>query len=255
MTNCVMKIEGARLDELSQQILVHLYDADEPRTVAEMKDDLGVQRQSIWYRLTTHLSDASLVMEASPDRRLFEDGPFWKLSEKGQRFVAEHYDGLAKPKSLEAVSEAVLEARREAESAKESVQGYRRKLYELRQEQEETEEVLKHITSKDHISRRKMVEFFDQKGNDIMQSANADVSLLESRIDDLRGDIEETRERVEVLSDYASAALNRAKSNEDELDVACRAHNNVHDRIEALEAKLTELEEGVDEMESGLLSF
>ncbi|WP_312909305.1 hypothetical protein [Natronosalvus caseinilyticus] len=92
------------------------------------------------------------------------------------------------------MSEVALEAKRGDESVKESVQGYRRKLYRLKKEQEATEEVLEHITSKDHITREDMVRFMHKKSNDVMQSASADVSLLEARIDELREDIEETRD-------------------------------------------------------------
>ncbi|WP_312910159.1 hypothetical protein [Natronosalvus caseinilyticus] len=234
MDGPVMKVNGARIDELSQQILIALYDASSPQTVADLKSTLGEKRQRVWYRVHEHLSSAGLVSRIdNPERTMIREGPFWKLSVSGQMFVKDNHDELARPKSLDMMSKDVYEACQTAKSAKDSVQGYRQKLYRLKKEQQETEVVLNHLTSKETITRNEMVTFVNDKVSNAVKSNSAEASRVESRLDELEAKFEELTEGIQAVNAHVQRKADHDDVKElgQKLERVCHLYQEIEDGL------------------------
>lgn len=137
MSDVIELDDGARVDVASQKILVRLNPKEwtytgELQAAAELS-----QNGQVLYRLVEHLIPAGLVEEGK--RRREQDTRRFRLTRDGSEWLETHQEEVAHPASRAETQEMAFEALDAAESAKESVQNYRRKVYRLKQRIEELE--------------------------------------------------------------------------------------------------------------------
>ncbi|MFC6963948.1 hypothetical protein ACFQJ8_20155, partial [Halocatena marina] len=87
------------------------------------------QSSQVLYRLEQHLIPAGFVEEARRERE--HDFRKFRLTGSGQMWVDEHAEALEYPATRAETQEMAYEAVEQAESAKESVQNYRKKLHRM----------------------------------------------------------------------------------------------------------------------------
>jgi chromosome segregation ATPase len=135
--------DGNRIDRASQKILRELKEGGEwiRGLTLRRAADLS-QNTQVFYRVEEHLLPAGLVEEAA---RTGQDGYVeprrFRLTSEGEEWVESHAAALAEPATREEAREMAGEAYEAAESARESVQNYRKKLYRVRSRVEELEEL------------------------------------------------------------------------------------------------------------------
>lgn len=131
-----------RVDTASQRMLRAFLDS-EVRNTSELRyeGDLSQNAQVI-HRVESHLIPAGLIEEIEREARRggTKDVRRFRLTEGGREWVEEHEELIVEPVTVDEAREMAREAVKEAESAKGSVQSYRKKVYDLRRKLEAAEE-------------------------------------------------------------------------------------------------------------------
>ena len=134
--------DGHRLDAASQKILWALrnpwHDRDwmrgsQLRNAAELS-----QNRQVYYRTEKYLEPAGLVEEK--DRRRKDDPRAFRLTDEGEQWVDAHEEHLKAPVGRIETQQMAREAMDEAESAKESVRNYRKKLHRVKSDTDDLKE-------------------------------------------------------------------------------------------------------------------
>lgn len=216
-----------RVDRASQKILWALKGAGwtygRPlRRAAELS-----QNTQVFYRMEQHLIPSGLVEEAErPDRDDgLEEPRQFRLTREGQQWVAEHAEELASPVTRAETQEMAREASEAAESARASVQNYRKQVHELKQRVSALEELVERVSSLegtveyqggsiDGLRSKKAntsdVEELEERLSGRLSEFEADHAAFEEKVDqgfenagetfaDLSADDETLRKRIEEL--------------------------------------------------------
>lgn len=215
--------EGGRVDVASQKILIRLRKGGwvytgELREVTELE-----QNSQVLYRLEEHLIPAGFVHEASRDRE--NEFRKFQLTSQGQLWVDNHEEELSYPASRAETQEMAYQAVGAAESAKESVQKYRKKVYRLRKKVDGLEGLVERVEDNETSIERnrgslnglrerkadestvanvtaEFVEFRDEiseKHEGAVDRLGGRLDGQEMVIDELHGEIEQLREENEEL--------------------------------------------------------
>lgn len=135
--------DGYRIDRASQVMLQALNGDDEwvrGQTLREAAD--LAQNGQVFYRMEEHLMPAGLAQEAARTERNGHVEPRqFRLTSEGVEWVTEHADALVIPTTREEAAAKAGAAYEAAESARSSVQNYRKKLYRVKGRVEELEEL------------------------------------------------------------------------------------------------------------------
>jgi chromosome segregation ATPase len=215
--------DGNRIDRASQVILRALNGGDEwvrGKTLREAAD--LSQNGQVFYRMEEHLIPSGLAQEAARTERNGHVEPRqFRLTEEGGAWVDEHADTLAIPTTREEAAEKAGAAYEAAESARSSVQNYRKKLHRVKSRVEEIEEQqethhtgLSNMWQQSENTRERSeetaaaVEELQEQVGGIEESVSEleeEVSSIERRMSEeserreesLREDLEEVREQAE----------------------------------------------------------
>ncbi|MDF9748307.1 helix-turn-helix domain-containing protein [Natrinema salsiterrestre] len=247
--NKVYNFGENRVDSLSQKILIALADQDQPLSNAELAREFGVNRGKTHTRLNKHLIPADFVQKEQGDR--IGDGPYYSLTTSGTMWVEDKRDELERPTTLDEVSERVLEAQRESESAKNSVQNYRKKLYQVKQENEKIEEKLDEIRSKGAggVSHEDMVDFVDFRSTQVQRDIDARDSRLDARVDALSEDLETLGENIIHVHKQTQENSEGIDGVAEEMNKARNSFFAVQERVDEVESEIEDIR--VDEDSGG----
>lgn len=175
--------DGYKIDGSSQRMLRALRGGDwhysaTLRDAAELDDNRQVS-----YRMEHYLGPAGLVLEAVREETEKEARRF-KLSDEGEAWVEAHADDLLAPTTREEIADLAQQGYTEGSEAKDSVQGYRKKLSRYKNQVEEVREQLEYI--RDHHD-----EYFRRVGAVERESEDS-----RERSKDAKQGVEELREAV-----------------------------------------------------------
>lgn len=180
-----LSVDGYKLDGPSQRMLRALrgggwrYSAS-LRSAADLEDNRQVS-----YRMEKYLGPAGLVIEAARQEPEKEARQF-KLTDEGEAWVEDHAEELLAPTTREEIADLAQQGYTEGTEAKDSVQGYRKKLSRYKNQVEEVREQLEHI--RDHHD-----EYFRR------------VSAVEKESEDSRERSKEAKQGVEELREAVGA--------------------------------------------------
>jgi len=178
-----LSADGYKLDGPSQRMLRALrggnwlYSAT-LRDAAELEDNRQVS-----YRMEHHLGPAGLVLEAARDEPEKEARRF-KLSDEGEAWVEAHADELLAPTTREEIADLAQQGYTEGTEAKDSVQGYRKKLSRYKNQVDEVREEIAHVRD-DHDEYFRRVNSVEKESEDSRE-----------RSKDAKHAVEELREEV-----------------------------------------------------------
>ena len=207
--------DGYRVDRASQVILRTLNGGDEwvrGKTLREAAD--LSQNGQVFYRMEEHLIPAGLAQEAARTERNGHVEPRqFRLTEEGMAWIEEHAEILATPTTREETAAKAGEAYEVAESARESVQSYRKKLYRVKSRVEDLEELPERVRetetklqyqagSLDEIRSRateteEAYEEFAEESRKVMERQQREIETLQEENDALREKIERLEEKLE----------------------------------------------------------
>jgi chromosome segregation ATPase len=135
-------VDGNRIDRESQKILIRLNEsqwtyATSLRDVAELS-----QNGQVFYRMEEYLIPAGLVEEKAreDDATAYRGRRKFRLTRTGSSWLDEHEEAVAVPKSRAETQQMAYEAKEAAESAKDSVQEYRKKVNRIKNTAEDVED-------------------------------------------------------------------------------------------------------------------
>jgi hypothetical protein len=186
-----LSADGYKLDGSSQRMLRALrgggwqYSAS-LRDAAELEDNRQVS-----YRMEQYLSPAGLVVEAVREEPEKEARRF-KLTDEGEAWVEAHAEELLAPTSREEIADLAQQGYTEGTEAKDSVQGYRKKLSRYKNQVEEVREQLEHI--RDHHD-----EYFNR-----VRSVEKESEDSRARSKEAKQGVKELREAVEARATVES---------------------------------------------------
>jgi chromosome segregation ATPase len=192
--------DGHRIDRASQVMLRALNAGDEwvrGKTLREAAD--LSQNGQVFYRMEEHLIPAGLVQEAARRERNGHVEPRqFRVTEEGAAWVEEHAEALAIPTTREETAAKAGEAYEAAESARSSVQDYRKKLHRVKGRVEEVEDAVEEIGEKQENMTVSVMSVSDRSESNKERSKEtaAVVAELEERV----GEIEELVARLEEES-------------------------------------------------------
>lgn len=213
-----------RIDRASQRMLQGLVEF-EVRTTSELCEVAELsQNNQVIYRMENHLKPAGLVEELERSSRWGSSSGARRfvLSRTGNLWIEEHEEEMGGVVTVEEMRVGVREAVETAESARSSVQNYRKKVSRLKgrvEEAEETAEDAKRAIEKeqshDKIARDKAGEAWKQA-----DSVSRDVNGLEGNLGALRSrvsDLEEENEKLEGRLEAIEKKLNEVIDTQNEI--------------------------------------
>jgi len=227
--------DGYRVDSSSQKILWALrapwHDdgwvrGSSLRNAAELS-----QNRQVFYRVEEYLDPAGLVEEK--ERRRESDPRAFRLTDEGERWVDAHEETLAAPVNRRETQQLAREAMDEAEAAKESVQGYRKKLHrvksdvdELKERSGEQADRIDDVKSTTTMNAIRINQAEDEKADEEesrerLRAAKQDLKdenrQLRDRVRSLEAALEDEQERTDSLSEDVTALQERLEAIEEEL--------------------------------------
>ncbi len=200
-----LSADGYRIDGPSQRMLRALR-GGEWQYSATLRDaaDLEDNRQ-VSYRVEEYLGPAGLVLEAARQEPEKEARRF-KLTDEGEAWVEAHAEELLAPTDREEIAELAQQGYTEGTEAKDSVQGYRKKLSRYKSQVEEVREQLNHIQNHhdEYFNRVSSVEKESEDSRARSKEAKQGVKELREAVEDRA-----TIERVESVSEDVSGVERR----------------------------------------------
>jgi hypothetical protein len=159
-----LSADGYKIDGPSQRMLRALRGGDwhyssTLRDAAELDDNRQVS-----YRMEHHLGPAGLVLEAVREEPEKEARRF-KLSDEGEAWVEAHADELLAPTTREEIADHAQQGYTEGTEAKDSVQGYRKKLSRYKNQVDEVREQIGHVQD-DHDQYFRRVRSVEKESED-----------------------------------------------------------------------------------------
>lgn len=251
MENGTIKTEDARIDALSQKILLSLDNAAEPQAAATIANDLGVNRQNVWYRLREHLSAADLVTstQETPDSWTRSDGPYWALSATGSMWVDARRNELEKPKSIDEMGEMTLQALEKAADANSKMESHSTGIRQLRKRTTSIENELDDLREKDELTPEDEVHLQELVADRVRQDIKADLDMMSAQIGDIgKIDLQECKTIADALVKIIKGLDNHQAS----LENQSAALDTLESDMEDIRVALTEMDAEVDEIESRL---
>ena len=178
-----LSADGYKLDGPSQRMLRALRGGDWQYS-ATLRDagELDDNRQ-VSYRMEHYLGPAGLVLEAVRDDPGKEARRF-KLSDDGAAWVEAHADELLAPTTREEIADLAQQGYTEGTEAKDSVQGYRKKLSRYKNQVDEVRKQIGHVQD-DHERYFRRVNAVEKESEDSRE-----------RSKDAKHAVEELREAV-----------------------------------------------------------
>ena len=219
--------DGHRIDRASQ-VMLRALNGDEEwvrgQTLREAAD--LAQNGQVFYRMEEHLLPTGLAQEAARRERNGHVEPRqFRLTEEGRAWVDEHADLLAIPTTREEAAAKAGAAYEAAESARSSVQNYRKKLHRQKGRVEELGEAVEEIAS-------------TQEGMDMQQvSVSRRSQQNEERSKATAEAVEELQERVGAVEETVATLEEEAVERERRTQEESKA------RDEFLRADLAEVRE------------
>ena len=220
--------DGHRIDRASQVILRALNGDDEwvrGKTLREAAD--LSQNGQVFYRMEEHLLPAGLAQEAARTERDGHVEPRqFRLTEEGAGWVEEHAEALAIPTTLEETATKAGEAYEAAESARSSVQNYRKKLYRVKSRVDDLEELPERV-------RETETKLQYQAGS--LDEIRSQTSEIDEAHEELRETVERQHEEIESLVEENAMLQERAEQLERKLERTVRQQaEREYDRYEYL---------------------
>lgn len=214
MTDVIKMGDSVRIDGASQKILVRLNSVDWTYT-GSLQDAAELpQNSQVLYRLEEHLVPSGLVEEGK--RRTDLDARRFRLTRDGEEWLDAHQEEVARPASRAETQEMAYRAVDEAESAKQSVQAYRKKVHRIdnrlddldavEDQVDENESELGYQSGHIHGLRDRKadesdVERVDERLDEAEQERAEDMDHVERRIDAQEDAIRDLREDVQTLQE------------------------------------------------------
>lgn len=217
-----------RIDRASQRMLRGLAESEVLNTTElRHRTDLS-QNAQVSHRLENHLIPAGLVDEIEREARPggTKDVRRFRLTTDGHEWVAERSEELDEVVTIEEVRAAAREARSDASSAKDSVQSYRRKVYQLKCQVDEVGEDIEELEEwkenqvmttdmmwaryKETLREDQICDVVDERLNEALESVaehaevqemNGRIAELESVVGDLESELGVMREKLGVLEE------------------------------------------------------
>lgn len=197
----VIMVDGYRIDRASQKILLRLNtedwtNASKLREVAELS-----QNGQVFYRMEEHLIPLDFVLEKPRDDdtggRGYHNRRQFVLTRSGASWLADHEDEVAQPASRVETQQMAYEALDEAESAKESVQNYRRKVHRIKEYAEDVEGAIEKVQEmlEERSSHRDKIEQKALKAESDAHSVSDMLSKAEDRLSGRIDGVEEQQKR------------------------------------------------------------
>ena len=200
-----LSADGYRIDGPSQRMLRALR-GGEWQYSATLRDaaDLEDNRQ-VSYRVEEYLGPAGLVLEAARQEPEKEARRF-KLTDEGEAWVEAHAEELLAPTDREEIAELAQQGYTEGTEAKDSVQGYRKKLSRYKSQVEEVREQLNHIQNHhdEYFNRVSSVEKESEDSRARSKEAKQGVKELREAVGERA-----TIERVESMGEDVSSVERR----------------------------------------------
>lgn len=246
MTKKLVK-DGNPVDKTSQRILQHLYAQDEAATSTELRDTCGVEHsQTISYRIAEHLSPANLVTWTEEDTTgAASSRRHYRLTDEGEDWVVDRLDAMARPADMAETVDAAVEAQstadeafKEARSAKESVQTYRKKLHRL-----------KTRSTEDHQRIAELEDRLDEQTQTLQlvssdaENAKKETDQLSGIVDELEQLVEEHDDRLGDLDDQLDGIESRVASVSTSLDDVEGTQRDISDRSQSIDERVRRLEQ------------
>lgn len=174
---------GYRIDGSSQRMLRVLRGGDwhysaTLRDAAELDDNRQVS-----YRMEHYLGPAGLVLEAVREEPEKEARRF-KLSDDGEAWVEAHAEELLAPTTREEIANLAQQGYTEGTEAKDSVQGYRKKLSRYKNQVDEVREQIGHVQDdhKRYFQRVRSVEKESEDSRERSKEAKQGVKELREAV-------------------------------------------------------------------------
>lgn len=219
MSDVIKLDDGNRIGRPSQKILMCLKPTDWVQTGTLRKTAEVSQNSQVMYRVEEHLIPAGLVEEQK--RRTEQDTRRFRLTRSGEAWVEAHRSEIGTPATREETQELAHHAAEEAQSAKSSVQRYRKKVHRLKQRLGELEDVEERIESietsieyhsgslnglrerkadeKDLEELQEQLTASEQQREDAFDHHRQRLDGLEMGIDEVREEIAQLRQENEQL--------------------------------------------------------
>ena len=204
--------DGKRIDRASQLILealngdVEWVRGKRLREAAELS-----QNTQVFYRVEEHLEPAGLVQEAArTGREGYVEPRRFRLTDEGKKWVEEQASALAVPATREETQKKAGAAYEAAESARSSVQNYRKRVHRMKNEVSELDEAVGEIGNR-------------QRGTEMHQvTVSRRSAANEEAVEALAERVEKMEESIEDLEDEASSMVRRTREAGEERDESLR---------------------------------
>lgn len=215
-----LSVHGYKVDGPSQQMLRALRGGDwhyseTLATAAGLEDNRQVS-----YRMENYLGPAGLVLEAVREDE--NEARRFKLNEDGEEWVEAHADELLAPTTREEIVDLAQQGYAEGSEAKDSVQGYRKKLSRYKGRVEEVREQIDDIQDdhSEYFRRVNAVEKESEDSRERSKDAKQAVEELDEAVENrattetvgaLQDDVSDLQRR-EKVTEYRQAGLARQQA-------------------------------------------
>lgn len=181
------------------------------------------QNTQVFYRMDHHLKPAGLVEEAEREERRpgYEQPRQFRLTEQGEQWVNDHVQEIAMPATREETQRMARDAKDAAESARDSVQSYRKKLSRMKGRVEDLGDELAEVDSR-HAHDYDHIEHVDRLSRKAHHRAHENQRAIEDVRTDLENrptveDVEQLREDLATVEQDLNDRLGRVESKLDAL--------------------------------------
>lgn len=204
--------DGSRIDRASQLILEALNGDKEWARGKRLREAAELsQNTQVFYRVEEHLEPAGLVEEAArTGREGYVEPRRFRLTDEGKEWVTEQASALAVPATREETQKKAGAAYEVAESARSSVQNYRKKVSRVKKRVEELDKAVAEIGNR-------------QQGTEMHQvTVSRRSSDNEEGLEELTERVEELERSIGDLEDETSSMMRRTREAGEERDASLR---------------------------------
>lgn len=203
----VIRIDGNRIDRASQKILLRLnaYSWTIGRKLRETAE--LSQNAQVFYRMEEHLIPAGLVREEPRDdsggRGYHHNRRRFRLTQSGEEWLEEHHEVVARPASRTETQQMAYEALDTAESAKASVQSYRKKVHKIRDHVDGVNEAVEDAAQQFRSAERsaKTAKTRAHEARQMSRRASTATTNMDERLQEVERDQERSEESFESRLD------------------------------------------------------
>lgn len=229
---------------------------DSTVSLPKLTEKSEYSRQQVHYRLTEKWNDLVTKDSEVENSGAIYSTTLWTLSEKGQEkleSVEITDEDEDKIETFDDLAEAAEQASRDAESAKSSVQEYRKKVSRI----DNRLTSIKEATGQAWSDIGEDVDLLTREDKEELKAdytaLEGDLKSLEKSLDSIKTDVEDKSDEIEYLSDSVDDLENRLAEMESRNNKLKSENRKLATEVDTQGSRISELEDEIERMKNRTL--